>query len=289
MKWFDEYRSSLKMIEVEELLDLIFYRPLAFVFVKLVYPTDITPNQISLVALLFGVAGGLFFSFGTHISYIVAAILLILYDVLDCSDGQLARLKQNGTLIGRIIDGFSDYVVAVVAYICIGIGFSLQSGDPLYAWSLTVLAGVSNAIHSIILDYYRNVFMDNVLRRENTLGDSLEKFEEEYKRLQASKGYHYETLLLWFYLKYSSLQIRFAPQTTTVYDSDDYYHKNKRILHFWTYLGPTSELTFMIVCALVNRMDIYLWGLIVAGNLYAIILYLFQVKINKSLKLLEIT
>lgn len=287
MKWIDEYRASLKMIEVEELLDLLFYRPLAFVLVKIIYPTNITPNQISLVALLVGVAGGFLFSFGIHTAYIMAAILLIMYDVLDCSDGQLARLKKNGTLIGRIIDGFSDYVVAVVAYIAIGIGFSIQTGDYLYAWSLTVAAGISNAIHSIILDYYRNIFMDNVLKRENTLGDSLERFEEEYQNLRSQKKYHYETLLLWFYLKYSSVQIRFSPQTHIMYDGEEYYRKNKRILHLWTYLGPTTELTFMIICALINRMDIYLWSIVLAGNLYALVLYFIQTRINRSLKVLD--
>ena len=63
MKWIDEYRSSLKMIEVEELLDLVFYRPLAYLFVKAVYHTNITPNQISLIALIIGSIGGALFAF----------------------------------------------------------------------------------------------------------------------------------------------------------------------------------------------------------------------------------
>ncbi len=288
MKWIDEYRSSLKMIEVEEVLDLLFYRPLAFIFVKLIYPTEITPNQISFIALVFGVFGGLLFAYDTPTASMLAAILLILYDVLDCSDGMLARLKKNGTVIGRIIDGVSDYIVTIVAYICIALGVTLHTGDAIYAWMLAVAAGASNALHSIMLDYYRNMFMDNVLGRESTLGENLDKFEEEYQNLRKSKKFSLESLFLWFYLKYSALQIKFTRDEPIVYDGKDYYKKNKTILHFWTYLGPTSELTFMIICGFFNRMDIYLWGIIIVGNLYALILYILQTRINRSLKVAEL-
>jgi len=287
MKWIDEYRASLKMIEVEELLDLLFYRPLAFFFIKLIYRTEITPNQISLLALIVGVISGALFALDTIIASILAAVMLIIYDVLDCSDGMLARLKKNGTVIGRIIDGVSDYIVTIAAYIGIGIGLTLHTGDALYSWSLTAAAGISNAIHSISLDYYRNMFMDNVLGRESTLGENLDHFEEEYHKLRQGNKHYLEFLLLWIYLKYSAVQIKFAKNKPLIYDGPDYYNKNKTILHLWTYLGPTTELTFMIICAFFNRMDIYLWGIIVIGNLYALILYVIQTRINHGLKIAE--
>jgi phosphatidylglycerophosphate synthase len=285
--WFTEYRASLKMIEVEEVLDLVFYRPLAFVFVKLIYHTQITPNQISFIAVIFGVIAGIMFAYGTAVASLMAAIFLIIYDVLDCSDGMLARLKQNGTLVGRIVDVVSDYVVTVVAYIGIAIGLTIQTENAFYAWSLAIAAGISNAVHSIALDYYRNAFMDNVLERESTLGAGLDKFEEEYHALRQNKTQYLLALLLWFYLKYSAVQIKFTQSKPIRYDGDDYYRKNKRILHLWTYLGPTTELTFMIICGFLHRMDIFLWGIIIIGNLYALFLFLYQARINQTLKVLE--
>ena len=284
MSWFKEYKNSLKMIEVEEVLDLIFYRPLAFLFVKAIYPTNLTPNQISFIALAVGVIGGMLFSYGTHTASVAAAIMLILYDVLDCSDGQLARMKKNGTLTGRIVDGFSDYIVTIVAYIGIGFGLMHIWENTLFVWLLTAGAGISNAIHSIMLDYYRNMFMDNVLQRQSTLGESLQEFEQEYQKLKAKNSFSIELMLVWLYLRYSSIQIKFAPDSTRLYDAKLYYNNNKRILHLWTYIGPTTELTFMIVCAFFNRMDIYLWGIITLGNLYALLLYLMQTRINHTLK-----
>jgi hypothetical protein len=92
---FADYIKSLKSVEVEEYFDLVVYRPLGFVFVKLVYHTPLTPNQITILSAIAGLAGGVCIGMGTPAMLVTAAILLIVYDVLDCADGQLARLKQT--------------------------------------------------------------------------------------------------------------------------------------------------------------------------------------------------
>ncbi len=272
------------MIEVEEVLDLIFYRPLAFIFVKLIFPTNLTPNQISFVALGFGIIAGIMYGFTTPQVEVLAGTLVIIYNVLDCSDGQLARLKKTGTITGRIIDGFSDWVVSAAVYLGIGFGYANPSDNPLFMWIVVVLAAASNAIHSMLLDFYRNRFMDNTLNRASTLGDGLKEFEYAYHEITAKPGKYFDRFILWLYLKYSSVQIKFSSETNKRFDRDDYYLKNRRILHLWTYIGPTTEWTFLILCSFINRIDIFLWGMIVIGNTYAAILYFFQTRINRNLK-----
>ena len=51
---FQEYRSMLKAPELEEILDLVLFRPVAFVLVKLLQPTPITPNHVTLFSFLPG-------------------------------------------------------------------------------------------------------------------------------------------------------------------------------------------------------------------------------------------
>ncbi|MCB9248946.1 MAG: CDP-alcohol phosphatidyltransferase family protein [Ignavibacteriales bacterium] len=292
MSWLQEYKSSLKLIEVEELFDLIFYRPLAFIFVKIIYSTNLTPNQITTLALIIGMIGGVVISFNTYSYLIIAAILLIIYDVLDCSDGQLARLKKNGTPAGRILDGVADYFVTISVYLGIGFGFANDSNNPVFYWVLLVLAGASNIVHAIALDYYRNRFLDYATNRESLLGDDLKEFEDEYKTLRAHGGNYFQLFILWIYLKYSNLQLKASKNSSETiqkkYDSKDFYKKNKTIMHLWTYIGPTSELTFIIFTALINRLDIYLIGMITFVNIYAIILFFVQHKIDGSTKLAEI-
>jgi hypothetical protein len=288
MKLIEEYKRSLKLLEVEEVTDLILYRPLATLLVKIVYPTNITPNQLTSIALLMGIIGTVLFFIGTSTAFLIGAICLIIYDFFDCADGQLARLKGTGTLTGRIVDGFADYIVAVLTYLGIGFGFASNSNDPLFWWVLTVLAGISNALHSVAVDYYRNQFMDYALDRESLLDEDLKKFETEYKRLVSENIRSYDRLIIWFYLNYSALQIKFSSDSDKEkmvrYDAKDYYNKNKLILHLWTYIGPSTDLTVVIVCALFNRWDLFMIWMVGVSNIYALILYFFQRKINKTIK-----
>ena len=289
MKVFEDYKKSLKMLEVEEVLDLIIYRPLAFIFVKLIVGTNLTPNQITTTALFFGVIASILFYFNTPTAFLIAGVLFIVYDVLDCADGQLARIKKNGTPIGRVLDGLADYIVTTLAYLFIGIGFASNSDDPILFWGLTIAAGISNAVHSSILDFYRNRFLDYAFDRESILGDSLKEFKDMRDELKGTKGNYYEKLILWVYLKYSQVQLLFSSSSLETekkkYDAKDFYKKHKTIMHLWTYLGPTSELTFLIVTSILNRLDIYLLGIVTIGNLFMAVLYFFQNRINKSTKL----
>ncbi|MCB0744747.1 MAG: CDP-alcohol phosphatidyltransferase family protein, partial [Ignavibacteriae bacterium] len=241
---------------------------------------------------IIGMIGGIVISFNTYSYLVIAAILLIIYDVLDCSDGQLARLKKNGTPAGRILDGVADYFVTISVYLGIGFGFANDSNNPLFYWVLLVLAGASNIVHAIALDYYRNRFLDYATNRESLLGDDLKEFEDEYKTLRAHGGNYFQLFILWIYLKYSNLQLKASKNSSETiqkkYDSKDFYKKNKTIMHLWTYIGPTSELTFIIFTALINRLDIYLIGMITFVNIYAIILFFVQHKIDGSTKLAEI-
>ena len=287
MGFFSEYKSSLKLIEVEEFFDLIFYRPLAFVFVKLIYSTNITPNQITVLSLSFGISGGIALSFGTSKSMLLAAFLFITFNVLDCSDGQLARLKGNGTEFGRILDGMADYMVSTSAYLGIGFGFANHSSNPLLYWMLLLVTATSNIIHAVLVDFYRNRFIDYTQDRVSVLDDGLEIFKKEYERLKKEKGSAFKKFIIGTYIKYSSAQNRMASNKETAYKvaPQDYYKANKRLIHFWTYLGPTTQWTFLIVCAVINRLDIYLWGLISVFNLYALLLFIAQKRVDKKLKI----
>ena len=279
MSLLKEYRSSLKALEVEEWLDLLFFRPLAFVFVKAVYRTPLTPNAITVCATVVGVVAALWMAIGSAGALVVAALLLILYNVLDCSDGMLARLQQSGSRIGRVLDGAADYIVTVAFYTGIGIGYASQSTAPALALVLTVVAGLSNALHAGLVDFYRNRFLDHLLKR-SVLGDDLEEFRQEYQALRKSGGRTVEKVLLWLYLQYSTVQRlavtrRGALETCTV-SSELYVRANKRLMRWWTFLGPTTELTLLILGCLAGRIEIFLWAIAVGGNGLALALKLLQ-------------
>src|SRR5436309_2404857 len=125
----EEYKKSLKMLEVEEFLDLILYRPLALVFVRCVYKTPITPNGVTFLSLLSGLASAYSFTRGTISGMAWGGIWYAIANTLDCSDGQLARLQGSGTPLGRLVDGVVDWVISVAIFVGLAIGLQRSTGD----------------------------------------------------------------------------------------------------------------------------------------------------------------
>ncbi|MBN1448060.1 MAG: CDP-alcohol phosphatidyltransferase family protein [Bacteroidetes bacterium] len=288
MKLLDEYRASLKMREVEEFFDLYFYRPLAFAFVKGIYRTNITPNQITVISMMLGVVAGVLFGLGSTTTVFAAGIFLILYDVLDCSDGQLARLKKNGTRTGRILDGAADYIVNTIVYLGIGIGFAAQMDNPVLWWLLLAFAGASNTAQAILVDYYRNRFLDIVLQRVSTFEEDLQSFDEERREMKRQGGHYFDRLIIDVYLRYSRVQRRLTSgqkEHSALVDTnpDLYYSRNRLIMQLWLLVGPTTQITFLVVCAFLNRLDIYIIGIATVWNLWAGTLYFLQNRINLQL------
>lgn len=290
MNLLQEYKSSLKKIEVEEIFDLYFYRPLAFLLVKGVYHTSITPNQLTVISMIFGVIGGFFYSVGTHHAFIIGAILILLYNVFDCSDGQLARLKKNGTAVGRILDGIADYVVSVAVYFGIAFGYANSSSYPVQWWLITAAAGFSNAIQAGLLDFYRTRYLDYVLNRVSVLDEGMKIFEDEFERLKRVKGRYFDKAVIWIYLKYSHIQQKVTgpkieEKNKPEISSKEYEKNNRWLIHLWTFLGPTTQWTFLFITSFLNRIDIYLLGILVLWNILAIVFYILQSRADYKLKL----
>jgi len=283
----DEYKKSLKLLEVEELFDLLVYRPLAFLFVKGIVHTRVTPNQLTLVSMILGFLGGAMYAAGNATAYAAGAILYLLYNVVDCSDGQLARLTNRGSAIGRILDGLADYVAAISAYVGIGLGFANNSPNPPVMWALTVLAGLGNAVQAAMLDYYRNRFLDVVLERHAVLDEGIDEFRTEYDRMRRANEKPFDRAVIRVYLAYSTVQRRLTsgrrPAVTPKINATTFHARNKVLIRCWTYLGTTTQWTLLIICSFLNRLDIYLLGVGVVGSVLAGVLFFFQKRADVQL------
>jgi hypothetical protein len=233
-----------------------------------------------------GIIAGCFYSQGAQICFIVGSIFYLLFNVFDCSDGQLARLKKNGTHTGRIIDGIADYIAVTAVFIGVGIGFAAKSENPAFWWTMLALAGLSNIIHSVLVDYYRNRFLDYVLERKNMFEEDLEDYKKEYEAVKDDKSKWLTKIIINIYLKYMAFQRSIAAKKkdeklfkTT---PQQYFQKNKALIRIWVLLGPTSQITAMIVCAICMRIDIFCWIMIAGFNGMAIIAWVLQRNIDKS-------
>lgn len=272
--------SSLKDTAVEELFDLYLFRPFAFLLVKLVYRTSITPNQLSVSSMITGILSSIFFSLGTVTSFLVGGILYGLTRVLDCSDGMVARLKKNGTMIGRIVDGTVDYVNGVVIYVGFFVGINRAGFDFFLPNLILVLGtGLCMIFHSIVIDYYRSQFLAHALGKKRSPREDKEMFSKELKKLKKQKGRLVDKFFIHLYLGYSHVQVNQAVKKR-VYKKSDYYRTNKRIMQLWSLIGSSTYIFAFMISGILFRPTILFWYAIVAANLFTCILWIIQARKN---------
>ena len=118
---------------------------------------------------------------------ISGAIFFILFIILDCSDGQLARLKKNGSSMGRLLDGIADYIVVTAVYIGIAIGYSQKERTTYYYFGAVAFIRVSIIIQDMLVDFYRTRFLDIINKRKNTFDEGIDAYREEYLKLKGKK------------------------------------------------------------------------------------------------------
>jgi len=283
MSLYNEYKSSLKSFDVEEILDLVIYRPISFLFVKLIYPTNLTPNQISLISMIFGMAVFFLLLPGTYFYIVLGGLAIFTSNVLDCADGQLARLKKNGTKVGRVIDGFIDYITGASIFFGIGAALHHITGNPWYSWVLATVGGFSRVMQNMFFDYYRNMYLQYVYNKVNDVNDEIAEFTEEKKRLSEIEGQKIDKMLVNIYLSYCNIQKNSTSHVELNVTPEEYRKKNKLMLRLWSWIGSTTHLTLTIIFCFLNRLDIYLILTIILGNLIFIILLLVQKSIIKKL------
>jgi phosphatidylglycerophosphate synthase len=96
-------------------------------------PTEVTPNQMTIVSVMVGLAGSAFFLSSRPAMQFAGALLFLGHSILDGCDGELARLKFQTSRLGGILDFWGDNVVhsAVFAAIAIGWWRSSEETQPL--------------------------------------------------------------------------------------------------------------------------------------------------------------
>ncbi len=103
-------------------VDRYFNRPVGRFLSKVLIHTPVTPNQISIVATLLGLAAAVLFAAGTRTSAIWGAVLLQVSAIVDCVDGDVARVVFKESPLGKWLDIVGDQLVHIGVFVAIGVG-----------------------------------------------------------------------------------------------------------------------------------------------------------------------
>ncbi|GAB6395370.1 MAG: CDP-alcohol phosphatidyltransferase [Bacteroidales bacterium] len=208
-----EYEASLKSMETENIIDRIFYRPVGFYIARWLLPARITPNTVTVVSIVIGASAGYFFHFNDAIHNVCGILLLLFANILDCVDGQLARLSGIKSPIGRILDGLAGDLWFTSVYVGLALRLSLLYGTYIF-FPIAVLSGFSHLLQANITDYYKTLHLYFISREK---GAEFQTFEQVRARHKATRPGLYKVFYLLYGL-YSLLQIKATPAVQRMLD-----------------------------------------------------------------------
>lgn len=281
-------------VQAEEQVNTWLNRPQASLFVSFFYRfTNVSANQVTFMAIIAGILSGLAIACGSRDAIFVGGLLYQLSIVLDCADGQLARLKGTSSEFGRILDGISDYIVGIAVFggtiYALLANFDALSAQAFIPYTqdmiipLTILCFVSTAIHAIAYDFVKTKFTSIVKTgTDQTVKEKLElerRYAIEAKTLSAGKR-----CMLRLYISYNNLQrslLSFGAFEKLQYsqaEREAILAERGRFLRLWSFLGPNSHMIVIVLAAMLGDLMLAIWITVIPFNLY----YLLMLVLTKS-------
>jgi hypothetical protein len=259
--------ATFKPRDVEELIDFYVHRRTANLLVRLLAETTVTPNQVTILSGITAIVAGVLIGTATSVrpwQPVLGAAVFFSSIVLDCADGQLARLRKTSSFTGRALDGYTD-VVSVVSIMVGQLGWLLATGCPLW---LTQVVGWAAAFsfnwHVRIYDHMKNLYLYNTEPRgpgEVSSFPSLEDIERE--RLEHERaGRWFGALLCRGFRQYTEAQRRGLKDRTgldrpgmhTAEERETYRRRFRLFMRLWSFNGVGTHLSLFVLATALTPL-----------------------------------
>ena len=260
---------ALKSAEIEELTDIYFFRPVGLVVARAAKAVGLTPISLTLIGTIIGVAGGALL-YDERLGLLAFGILIV-HSIIDSADGQLARMTNRVSELGRVLDGLSGYATHVAIYLAIGLGLVHRGAHwPILVWML--LAGIATAIHAGMYDYNRHVYIGIVA--------------DARLPMHAPRSVRPRLLLIYLAVqrgiigKHADVEAGLAARSVEGRIRDEDRARYREVFYplvrGWNFLGDNTRFFAIGVLALVHRIDLFFAFVLVLMNAAFVILWLWQ-------------
>jgi phosphatidylglycerophosphate synthase len=225
----------------------------------------------------------------------VGIFLLIIAEALDSADGQLARMTNTKSRIGRILDGFGGNIWFISIYLHLGFRL-MNEGASGWIFLLILLCGISHSLQSAMADYYRNFYLFFVFGKNKSEVDESKEMSEQYNRMSWS-GDFFNKFLMRVYVNYTIEQEFFAKKLRRLYHtalvvfsqgipewfSGKYRMRNLKRIKYYNILTTNTRMIVLFIAIIIKQPLVYFLFEIVVLNIILIYTVLTQEKISQLL------
>jgi phosphatidylglycerophosphate synthase len=254
--------------------------------VRLLYPTSVTPNQITFLSLVFGLVSAGFYISEIPNALVWGAIFLYGKVFLDNVDGNLARVRGTTSRFGRFLDSLADFLVTVLVYIAVTVVLVRTTGMPEY-WVLGLLGMIACFLQSTFFVFYLVHYTSRVGSYEkNRVNESVT--EEDRRRVEEGKtdpwDLRLQTLFVWVYgwqdraVEQLDLLCRSLARVKNTEEALQNWYSDQKFLAWISPLCLCTNNVMMVFFSLVDQLEMFMILLVSLMNLYALGLLAWKIR-----------
>jgi phosphatidylglycerophosphate synthase len=261
--------NVLKSNDVEDLVNRYVHRTLAYLFVKSVFRTPITPNMITLSTIFLGFAAGCAFIWGTPTAMLFGGAGLWAAAILDGADGILARAKNLQSEFGRALDGSADGLVAFFTVFPAFYHIWVTRHNPYDLFLMVPALGLT-IVHLAIYDFYKESYLRATRPGQGGEGRDADQIAET---VQAARSQGPITQMAINHVLVPHLNRQKALinwlnpdgwRLSQLLDGDrqasEIYRKhNLGPMRLWALVSSAPHSYLMAICAMFDRLELYLY------------------------------
>lgn len=164
----------------------LFIRKISFLFTYIFINLGFSAWEASIFSIFIAIIGCVFLSINNYIFMIIGVVLINLWLIFDCVDGNIARVKKTSSSMGEFIDAISGYFISAFIYFSAGVSaynttilFSYYS---IYFIILGAIASISGILIRLIFQKYINskeVKEDNKKTEKNIISYLKNRLDKE--------------------------------------------------------------------------------------------------------------
>ena len=261
--------SIVKSNDVEDPVNRYVHRTLAYLFVLSIFRTRITPNMITLSTVVVGFVAGCAFIWGTPTAMFVGGVCLWAAAILDGADGILARAKNLQSEFGRALDGSADTLVAVFTVFPAFYHIWVTYHNPYHLILMVPALGLT-VVHLAVYDFYKESYLRGTRPGQGGEGRDADKIAETVEAAR-SQGPIIQMAMKYILVPHLMRQKAFvswlnpdAWRLSQLLQSDhrtsEIYRKNNVWpMRLWALVSLAPHTYLMAICAMLNRLDVYLF------------------------------
>ncbi len=287
--------ATFKSKDTEESIDILFYRPVGYRLALFSEKMNLTPNTITVISIFWGILAGHLFYYQELYINIVGMLFLVFANALDSADGQLARITNTRTKLGRFLDGLAGnlWFVSIYIHLCLRI---IAQGGSWWIFGLALVVGVFHSFQSAMADYYRNAYLFFVEGKSKGEVDTSEGLKKEYNS-ESWKNDFVNKLFLRLYLNYTNQQELLSSNLRKLYAAADekfgdkipksfkekFRKMNKPLMKYCNILTTNTRMMVLFISIFLDYVLLYFLFELTILNFLLAYLVIKQESISKKL------